>query len=317
MFAPYTVLVFPLLLIAYWCLSKIKSNEKQAKILVFLLFAFTILSWIAFNSTINTQLDFDFDRDEALEIAATRFLNWQYPYSEKTQVGNPITPMMGAVLLAIPFVLLGNVASQNFFWLGVLLLFVRQKSLSLACLLLSPMILQEYFFESDLLTNSIYVSVAILLYTKNQNIITAIFLGVVLSSRMNMLVWFLILFLHFRDYKKMIAPTLVFLALTLPFFLYSPLEFRPLHVFGKMKSAIPYSGAIIILLTLTFIFIFRNLHPLMLGSLSLLIPTVLASLIYVNQPDVNERLAYTMFAVPPMLLYLFRVFENDHKTHLL
>ena len=57
------------------------------------------------------------DRDEALNIATTDLLNGRYPYYQKTYHNNPITPMPGSLFLAVPFVLAGNSAYQNFFWL--------------------------------------------------------------------------------------------------------------------------------------------------------------------------------------------------------
>ena len=60
------------------------------------------------------------DQDDALNIAATELIHGRYPYYPKTYLDNPIAPLPGAVFLAVPFVLLGNSAYQNIFWLNCL-----------------------------------------------------------------------------------------------------------------------------------------------------------------------------------------------------
>src|SRR5262245_14897772 len=58
------------------------------------------------------------DRDEAMNLAATELLHGRYPYYPRTYTGNQISPLPGAVVLAVPAMLLGNTAYQNLFWLG-------------------------------------------------------------------------------------------------------------------------------------------------------------------------------------------------------
>jgi len=59
------------------------------------------------------------DRDDALNVALQALLSGHYPYYAQTYLGNPPTPMPGALLLALPFFALGTSAWQNLFWLPV------------------------------------------------------------------------------------------------------------------------------------------------------------------------------------------------------
>ena len=65
------------------------------------------------------------DRDDALIILVRECLAGHYPYYSTTPGGNPLTPMPGAGLLAAPFVITGQIALQNLFWLGVVGLWLR------------------------------------------------------------------------------------------------------------------------------------------------------------------------------------------------
>ncbi len=105
------------------------------------------------------------DRDDALNLAVGEILQGRCPYHVRTYLGNPIAPLPGGILLAAPFVALGNSAYQNFFWLLVFFLLGRKilrdarEALFLlwSLLLLSPVVLQQIVTGSDLLANSLAV----------------------------------------------------------------------------------------------------------------------------------------------------------------
>ncbi len=65
------------------------------------------------------------DRDDAANIATRHLLHLQYPYSTPTYLGNLINQLPGALFLDAPFVLLGNSAYQNLFWLAAFFLGLR------------------------------------------------------------------------------------------------------------------------------------------------------------------------------------------------
>jgi hypothetical protein len=62
------------------------------------------------------------DRANALDVALGELAAGRYPYAATTYLGNPITPLPGALLLAAPFrILAGTAAWQNVVWTAVLL----------------------------------------------------------------------------------------------------------------------------------------------------------------------------------------------------
>ncbi|NMO92802.1 hypothetical protein [Actinomycetospora sp. TBRC 11914] len=62
------------------------------------------------------------DRANALDVALGELAAGRYPYTATTYLGNPITPLPGALLLAAPFrFLAGTAAWQNVVWTALLL----------------------------------------------------------------------------------------------------------------------------------------------------------------------------------------------------
>lgn len=210
------------------------------------------------------------DRDEALNIAAMELLKGHYPYYLKTYLGNLVSPLPGALLLAIPFVLLGNSAYQNFFWLVAFFFAMKSylKDVRLALLLqwvliaLSPVILNEFVTGGDLLSNSLYVLLFVMWIVSSpisepghsiwKKIYPAILLGVGLSSRANFVLLlplvfsFLLQGAGWKSAIKYIGITCVtFCMITIPFYVYDPQGFSPLHTVSKLsqfQSVIPFAG---------------------------------------------------------------------------
>jgi hypothetical protein len=207
------------------------------------------------------------DRDDAINIGVSRLVTGQYPYYAKTYLGNPLSPLPGAFLLASPFVLLlGNSAYQNLFWLPIFFLLSRSLLrnepanlvLMVVTLLGCPMIMHEVVHGGDLLSNSIYCLVAICLFrltfdTRNsewRKVLAAIFLGISFASRFNFLFLFPLVFLSVAKSKLKDAvlftgiAIFMFLLLTLPFYLYDPVSFSPLslttsHISSRISTFIP------------------------------------------------------------------------------
>jgi len=205
------------------------------------------------------------DRDEALDLAARELLSGRYPYDPVTYLGALITPLPGAVLLSVPFVLLGTSAYQNLFWLGIFFFIARAhfKDGRVALLIfwataLSPLMLQQLVTGGDLLANGLYVTISLWVITRVvpdtesalwKKVLTAIFLGVALSSRAN---YFVLLPLVFSMLVQnagwrtaILYSTIACIALgvvTLPFYIYNQEGFSPLHVrgfFENFDSVIP------------------------------------------------------------------------------
>jgi hypothetical protein len=195
------------------------------------------------------------DRDDALNIATSELLRGNYPYYLTTYFGNPITPMPGSLILAIPFVLIGNSAYQNLFWLFVFLITINSlfhnKSYGVivffTLFLLAPCVMQEFVTGGDLLANSLYIFVfivwAVIVITNKgkavwTKILIGILLGLGLSSRSNFVMLLPLIFSAYVikiGWKSAIyysgISVLTFIFVTLPFYLYDPQGFSPLHTY--------------------------------------------------------------------------------------
>jgi hypothetical protein len=176
-------------------------NQQQLQIsagwflLLFLILtaAFVVLYPISLKHTLNVGSD----REDALRIELNAVHNHQYPYNARTFLGNPPTPLPGAMLLDAPFFALGHVAWQNFLWLAFFFIFTirffRYRATALffliVFLLLSPLNLGDFTSGGDYLTNFFYLTIAVALFIRSLDrafyacVPAALFLGVTLSSR--------------------------------------------------------------------------------------------------------------------------------------
>ena len=200
------------------------------------------------------------DADDALNLIVHELMQGRYPYYARTYLGNPVTPMPGAMFLAAPFVIIGNSAWQNFFWLCILFVVLKscfssgRSALAMMLLVLasSPIVPYAIVTGNDLLANSIYVLVATLLVMKTADspvtarpltgMAASVFLGVALSSRFN---YFYVLPAVFsalartRGLKTAIGRTTIALAalaaITMPFYWFDREGFSPLHTIGILS----------------------------------------------------------------------------------
>jgi hypothetical protein len=217
------------------------------------------------------------DRDEALNIAARRLLAGEYPYYERTHLGGAITPLPGAILLSLPFVLLGNSAYQNLFWLLVFLYattrYLEDRASALVlfylALALSPAIQYEFISGGDVLSNAIYVTVLAFLVMRAYaagvgarawQVGGCLLLGLGLASRPNFFLLLPLLFaLLWRQSGLRAAlagcglAALASLAVILPFYLYDPGRFSPLTAGNKLAvfdRSLPYASLAVVVLSL-------------------------------------------------------------------
>ena len=108
------------------------------------------------------------DRDDALNVALHALLAGHYPYSVVTYLGGPPDPMPGALILALPFYLLGNSALQNLIWIPAFIFWCatifKDRIIALTYLVLfllaCPAAMQDFVTGGDYLTNAIYVAIA-------------------------------------------------------------------------------------------------------------------------------------------------------------
>jgi hypothetical protein len=187
------------IVIGMFCLIRLNLRPRQIGIGWFLLLflalttAFAVLYPISLKHTLNIGSD----REDALRIELLAVRHHQYPYDARTFLGNPPTPLPGAMLLAAPFFALGHIARQNFFWLALFFFFVirffQYRATALfylaVFLLFAPAHLSDFTSGGDYLTNFFYIAIAVALFNRSldhslyASIPAALFLGVALSSR--------------------------------------------------------------------------------------------------------------------------------------
>lgn len=271
LYSAYVVL--GLWLLTQWgrpVLARLPDRVVAGAIAIVLL-VITVLLVVLYPRANSGELGPGSDRDEALNQATTSLLRNEYPYYQVTYLNNPITPLPGALLLAAPFVLLGNSIYQIPFWLAVWVMVLRRyvmDSRSLLLLLLSvfalaPKVGHEIVTGGDFITNAMYVMVAfvVLMETTTRHhragmVLSAILVGITLSSRLNWL--FLVPLLaaalaERRDWRTAIGLIAIaggtFTAVTLPFYLYDPAGFSPLHTANKLGQMTTIGPYISLLLT--------------------------------------------------------------------
>jgi len=164
-------------------------------VLLFLILtaAFAVLYPISLKHTLNAGSD----REDALRLELSAILHHQYPYDAHTFLGNPPTPLPGALLLAAPFFAFGHIAWQNLLWFALFFIFTvhffRHRATALFFLVLFLLFVPADLFDftsgGDYLTNFFYLAIAVALLIRSLDLkseasfLAALFLGLTLSSR--------------------------------------------------------------------------------------------------------------------------------------
>jgi hypothetical protein len=198
------------------------------------------------------------DRDEALDLAVRALAAGEHPYRLRTYLGNPITPMPGALLLAAPFVALGGAALQVLFWVPALAVALgralRDRGagilLAAAAVALCPEALRDLLGGGDLFVSAAYVTVALVLAMDAAGGRTsrwaaagvAVLLGLALSSRPNFVLLFPLALAGLaraggrRGVGMGALAAASFAAVTAPLYLADPAGFSPLHTADKLRQ---------------------------------------------------------------------------------
>jgi hypothetical protein len=273
----YVVAATAILWLAYRYLAELfllRLSERQAQLLAVATFvALTLVFALVFPRANVHIAGRGADADDALNLAVGELLHGRYPYYVQTYLQNAIANFPGAILLAAPFVLLGNSAYQNLFWFGVFFFAVsrftrswrRGLILVWALLILSPVVMNYVVTGGDDLANSIYVLVFMLLtvrWVSNadapawKRVLSALLLGISLSSRANFLLVMPQMFAAltmkagWRLALRYSAVTLAAVAaVTIPFWIIDPAGFTPLraqsHKVAEFQGILPFAGLVV------------------------------------------------------------------------
>jgi hypothetical protein len=275
-------------------------------------------------------------------------LHGHHPYRATTYLGNEITPLPGAILLAIPFYVVASVSLENIFWLGVLLLvthwFFRSRSTAIIYVLVllgaSAANLDDFVVGGDYIVNAIYVCIALAtvmaVHKKNYSvwlqIASEVFLGLAVDSRP---VYFVALPLFFayllQRRSRQVAIRAVAISgcvaviLPLSLYLYDPAHFAPLHLRHELDFLSPkyHAGLVLGLLGLLVscigfvIQLSRRRVYLLMGTalfVMLGLPGVLGWFVFPDALDAWFKLSLATPAALFLLLWLFAKYEKTGYT---
>lgn len=315
--------------------QKLSISQSSAWRMVFILIVWLFIIFLIGNVFV-PAIDQAGDRDDALNIAVTELIHGRYPYYPLTHMGNPISPLPGALILALPFVLLGNSGYQNFFWLIVFVIVLRwwlkdtrSVLLFLLFMLLSPMVFLDVLFGGDFLANNLYIAITLIwwLCTDWQNkkpriLLPIIFGSVALASRPNFFFWLPIIFVwlsrrtNVKNALIMCGITFVIsCVLILPLYIYDPIHFSPMHALNKIDIAPSFHSSYIIVgittlaaIALSFITINEN-DLLRNGAIIQAIPVLLTVglCVVTRSPYIvlNNSMSYAIsIMIPAMLCFM-------------
>jgi len=259
-----------------------ESNALRISVIIVLLMSSMLIFTIPM--AIDGKLPGGATRNITLNLGVNEVLHGRYPYYAAISPREPMTPLGGSILLALPFVFLGQSGYQNALWLFIFIpicwYFLRDyRSVLMFFILLfvfAPVLLREFFNGSDFLANSIWIVFAVIIaekinrFSTNGKILSSCANGILICSRFNfitLLPVFTVRVALSSGYKwairYFILTILVFFLLTIPFYLYDPNGYSPLHVsrfINRFNDIMPfaseiikYSTAIIIILAAYFV----------------------------------------------------------------
>jgi hypothetical protein len=222
------------------------------------------------------------DRDTGLNLAVERLLDGETPYYPPNDKAGPLSLLPGAIALGTPFAVAGNSAYQNLFWVLVFLITLAwwpagrpvALALTIGMMALSPAAQHEFISGGDMLSNGLYVPVAMLLCLALGHrrpspvgllVVASLLLGICLASRPNyglLLPPFAVAMWRLTGWRRAglsagIAGA-VSLGLCLAFYLPDPAGFTPLPTGNKLAAidlVYPYASKAVILGTLLLTFL--------------------------------------------------------------
>lgn len=199
------------------------------------------------------------DQDDCTVLGVQGLLSFANPVSEPTYFGNPCSNLIGAIAPHIPFVLLNNMGLAGPVFLTMTLYFLlrtgsssAQTGLFLSALVALPATLELMVNGSDFvfIGLSILVVVRILELWRDGHLegrlwpwILAILVALVGTTRINMLLFIIVIGIVLLAMKKSIVPLIVAsstaIAPNVYWLLSDPSAFAPLHLIGKGQTLVP------------------------------------------------------------------------------
>ena len=211
------------------------------------------------------------DQDDCVILGVENLLKAQNPYSSRTYRSNPCSTGMGVLIAYIPFVYIGfyELGSVIFMIITLWYLYInRGPKLAFfykITLLTNTLFIELMVVGSDLFLIGFFLLIAALYMDANidnmsigKTLLLSILVGLVASSRINMLI-ILPIFAIFGYFRNKLSGILMFLSSSviaiLPSFLIyisNPSLFTPLHLIQKAEMLLPLSVRFVVIAIMAF-----------------------------------------------------------------
>lgn len=211
------------------------------------------------------------DQDDCVILGVENLLKAQNPYSSRTYHNNPCSTGMGVLIAYIPFVYIGfyELGSVIFMIITLWYLYInRGPKLAFfykITLLTNILFIELMVVGSDLFFIGFFLLIAALYMDANidnmsigKTLLLSVLVGLVASSRINMLI-ILPIFAIFGYFRNKLSGILMFLSSSviaiLPSFLIyisNPSLFTPLHLIQKAEMLLPLSVRFVVIAIMTF-----------------------------------------------------------------
>ena len=211
------------------------------------------------------------DQDDCVILGVENLLKAQNPYSSRTYHNNPCSTGMGVLIAYIPFVYIGfyELGSVIFMIITLWYLYInRGPKLAFfykITLLTNILFIELMVVGSDLFLIGFFLLIAALYMDANidnmsigKTLFLSVLVGLVASSRINMLI-ILPIFAIFGYFRNKLSGILMFLSSSviaiLPSFLIyisNPSLFTPLHLIQKAEMLLPLSVRFVVIAIMAF-----------------------------------------------------------------
>lgn len=311
-----------------------KLNNFHKKVILILLFVFAIIGAFLVFSKISIYT-LNVDRWSVIYSFWESFFNGEYPYFAKSHMNNPPGPMPVYFIIALPFYLINEIGWMPLVAVFLGVAFLKKNQLSISNQLIFTLFMfsfmgfyWELISRSTILLNAILV-VLILIYSEKSIskhnysfYLSAIFVGVILSTRMVFIMPFISLGIVSLLGKKIpflrlvywaFIALLVFILTFLPFYIGFSDSFFVMNPF-KVQSGflLPsiYNYLFILISILLSLIFYKQLSLLLLSGYSLFLSIFIYFLYHLNHSGIQGAyfqsgadISYFLFCVPFLLVH--------------